>query len=776
MTGSGGEKIEVLTMEDVRDEEEFFCPEPVGVEPREEGAETMAQYLDDYLGDIKDVSVGTLLKGHVIKITPNEVYVDINHKTEGVVPIGEFEHDEEPPKVGDELEVLVVKMDENDGTIQLSRNKARLLKAWDLAEEAFNGEGIIRAKVVAKVKGGLSADFHGLKAFIPGSLMSLQQEYDLEKYVGKHFDFKIIEFNRKRRNMVLSRKAILEEERKKIVAEILEKLKPGQVVKGVVKNITDYGAFISIEDGQIDGLLHKADMSWSHVRDVNQVLEVGQELEVMILNVDKEHEKISLGLKQLTPDPWNDIEEKLRVGEIVKGKVRNITHFGVFVEVAEGIEGLVHISDMSWTERIKHPSEMCSIDEEIEVKILDINPEERKIALGIKQIYPDPWSTIQYEYQIGEVVTGKVKHLTDFGAFVELKEGVEGLIHISDLSWVGRVKHPSEILSEGQEIEVKILDMNPQEKKISLGFKQVNPDPWELVEDNYPVGSVVHGRITKVTDFGAFVELKDGIEGLIHKKDLSWEKVEDPAEVVSEGQEVDVKVLDIDKRERRISLGLKQMEEDPWCVTMKKYPVGSVVEGRITRLTPFGAFVEIEDGIEGLLHVSDISWTERVEHPQDKLSEGETIKVKILDIDFNDRKISLGLKQLTDDPIGKFLSEHPIGSIVDGVVSSVTEKGALVKVTDDLEILVPPQQYGCPPDQMTINLQVPVKVLEFDRKERKLRGSVRQAREEEERRAYEEYTRHSQREVESSLADILDSETKEKLKQVAAGLGDEKKE
>ena len=756
--------------EDLPEEDEFFSGEPEGLDEAELPEESMDDFRDQYLGDIRSINNGALLDGTIIKISDNEVYVDINHKTEGLVPLSEFVHDEDKPQLGDQLQVLVVKMEENDGSIVLSRNKARMQKAWDLADQAYQKEGVIQARVSAKVKGGLSADYHGLKAFVPGSLMSLQQEYDLEKYIGQRFDFKIIEFNRRRRNMVLSRKAILEKERKRVVSEILKKLEPGMVVDGVVKNITDYGAFVSIEDGQIDGLLHKADMSWAHVRDINKFVQVGEAVTVKVLNVDRDHEKISLGIKQLAKDPWLTIDEKLRVGEVVKGSVKNITHFGAFVEVADGIEGLVHISDMSWTERIRHPKEVCTIDEEVDVKVLNIDPDERKIALGMKQVHPDPWSLVREEYQIGEVVTGTVKNLADFGAFIELKEGVEGLIHISDLSWVGRVKHPSDILSAGSEVEVKILDMDPDNKKISLGLKQVNPDPWELAEDNYIPGTIVRGKVKKLTDFGAFIELKDGIEGLVHISDFSWtERVENPGDYIVEGQDVDVKVLEVNRTERRISLGLKQMGEEPWIDVTNNYPIGTTLEGKVTKLTNFGAFVEIDKGVEGLLHVSDFSWTERVNHPSEKVTEGDVVRVKVLDINYKDRKISLGIKQLDNDPLGDFLSKHPVNSVTEGEVSSITDFGAFVKLEGGIEGLVHSSQVandrGRPEDHLSVGQKVKVKVLDVDRKERRIRLSIKQAKEDAERKAYEHYTKSVSDSAEVSIGDVLGSELKNALKE-----------
>ena len=760
----------MLNPEDLPMEDEYYSGEPDDLDESELVSESMDDFKDEYLADIKSINSAALLSGSILKITDSEVYVDFKHKTEGVVPLSEFTYDKEPPINGDPIEVVVVKYDENDGSILLSRNKARLLKAWDLADEAFQEGGIVEARVSAKVKGGLQADYHGLKAFIPGSLMSLQQEYDLEKYINKRYEFRIIEFNRRRRNMVLSRKAILEVERKAVVSEILQKLESGKVVPGVVKNITDYGAFVSIEDGQIDGLLHKADMSWAHVRDMSKFVNVGDELTVKILNVDKTNEKISLGVKQLTGDPWLSIDQHLRVGEIVKGRVRNITHFGAFVEVTDGIEGLVHISDMSWTERIRHPKELCDIQDELEVRVLSIDPDERKIALGMKQVHPDPWSLVREEYQIGEVVTGHVKNLADFGAFIELKEGVEGLIHISDLSWVGRVKHPSDVLTIEAEVEVKILDMDPDNKKISLGLKQVNPDPWELAEDNYIAGTIVRGKVKKLTDFGAFIELKDGIEGLVHISDFSWtERVENPSDYIAEGSEIDIKILEVNKEERRISLGLKQMADEPWSEVAGNLPIGTVTEGVVNKLTNFGAFIEIGKGVEGLLHVSDFSWTERINHPSEKLSEGDTVKVKVLGVDPKERKLSLGIKQLDNDPVSDFLLKHPVDSRVDGEVVEIVENGAMVKIDEDIIGFVHVSQLskdrGKPEELASVGQKVLVKVLDFDKKERRIKLSIRQATEDAERQSYEKYSKSVKDASDVSIGDMLGSDLKAALQE-----------
>ena len=765
-------KMEFTPIADIPEEpEDFFAMEYT--EEENEITESMADYMED-LDEIPSLNSGTLAVGHIIKFNNHDVDVDIAHKTEGVIPRGEF--DPEELKLGAKVEALVVKQNEDDGSILLSKKKARVIRAWDEADKAFQGSGLIRAKVVAKVKGGLQANFKGLKGFIPGSLMSLQQEYDLEKYIGETFEFKIIEFNRRRRNMVLSRKAILEIERAKEVAEALKHIEDGEVSKGIVKNITDYGAFVSIMDGKIDGLLHKADMSWGHVRDITSIVNVGDEVEVKILNVDRENEKVSLGLKQLATDPWEVIEQNFRVGEVCKGVVKNITHFGAFVEIASGIEGLVHISDMSWTERVKHPKDLVEIEEEVQVKILNIDPDERKVALGMKQVQPDPWTLVSDNYQTGEVVRGTVKNLTDFGAFVELTDGVEGLIHISDMSWTGRTKHPSEVLNTGDQLEVKILDVDPRAKKISLGLKQVTPDPWEIVDITYPIGSITSGTVRKIQDYGAFIELKDGIQGLLHVSDISWtERVDDPGSHLQEGSEIKVKILDINKVDRKISLGLKQIDNEPWKEVATKYPVGSLQKGEVTRMTKFGAFVELEKGVEGLLHISDFSWTERVEKPEDKLSEGETVELRVLEVNEEDRKISLGLKQVEEDPYTTFLRLNPKGSQCEGEILSINEFGVLVKLPGDLEGLVRHSQVSDEPgkraeDILKVGEKTKVRVMDVNVRDRKIRLSIKQVQQGETRQAYKQFSKKQGRSDAGSIGDALGADV---LAQLKASLGDE---
>jgi small subunit ribosomal protein S1 len=679
--------------------------------------------------------------------------LDIQAKNEGSVPLSEFARDPLPPSLGQEVSVMVVES-KDDSTLLLSKSKAEASRAWELAADAFEAGKTVQAYVINKVKGGLNADCSGLKAFIPGSLMSLHQEYDLEKYVGNDYEFKIIEFNRRRRNMVLSRKEILQEERRKNIEHIFETLKEGDVCEGIVKNVTDYGAFVSIVDGQIDGLLHKADMSWAHVRSVASVLKLGDKIQVKILSIDRDKEKISLGVKQLTDDPWVSIEKRFEVGTMHEGVVKNVTHFGVFVELAEGVEGLVHVSDISWTQRIKHPEELLKIGDEVSCKVLNYEKESRKISLGIKQCEEDPWEQAFDEFEMGQIVSGEVRNLTDFGVFVEIKNGIQGLVHISDLSWSNKITHPKQVVSVGESVKVKIVTMDRENKKISLSIKEVTEDPWTDVSGRFPVGDVVKGKVTGLTNFGAFVEIEENVEGMVHISDFSWsEHYDNASDFLKVDQEIECKILEIEPEVRKISLGIKQLTEEPFLKITREYPIGKVFKGNISNITNFGAFITIGDGVDGLLHVSDISWTEKVDHPSDKYSEGDEVEVKVLAIDNDSRKISLGVKQLSDDPIEKFLTQNPIKAITKASVKEVSGDGSVVlDLGNGVEGHVVPKQA---PKEVEVGTEVNAKVLEFSHRDLKIYLSIKQAERDLERGVLEEHNKSTEVNTSSESKEVL---------------------
>jgi small subunit ribosomal protein S1 len=718
----------------------------------EEIEETMEDYEELWSTNLITAVEGKIYKGTIVRIDAKDVYLDICSKNEGTVPIGEFANDPYPPSLGQEIEVMVTEI-KDDSAMTLSKNKARAAKAWEIAAKAYDDNQVVKARIINKVKGGLNADCNGLKAFIPGSLMSLHQEYDLEKYISQEFDFKIIEFNRRRRNMVLSRKELLLEERRKNIEHIFETLKEGDICEGIVKNITDYGAFISILDGQIDGLLHKADMSWAHVRSVDNLLKLGDKIQVKILSIDRDKEKISLGVKQLSDDPWISIEQKFEIGTIHEGTVKNITHFGVFVELAEGVEGLVHVSDISWTQRIKHPEEVLKIGDTVTTKILSYEKESRKIALGIKQTEEDPWQHIFDKYSEGDVINGSIKNITDFGVFVEIENGIQGLVHISDLSWSNKVTHPKQLVNLDDKITVKVVGLDRENKKIALSLKEVTEDPWNNVQAKFPVGSTAEGTVTGLTNFGAFVEIDENVEGMVHISDFSWnEHFENAADFLKVDQKISCKVLEIEPEVRKISLGIKQLEEEPWIKVTKKFPVGTVFNGKINNITNFGAFIELEGGVDGLLHVSDISWTERIEHPSDKFKIGDEAEVKVLAIEEDSRKISLGLKQLSDDPVEQYFSANPLKSIVKAKVAAVEAEGGMVlQLNDEVQATV---QAKHAVKGVSEGDEVNAKLIEFNTKDLKIYASIKQAEREIERNMCEEYNKNNDKAVETSSTNV----------------------
>lgn len=497
---------------------------------------------------------GTLLKGTIVEITKDHVVVDVGLKSEGLVPIAEFS-DAEEIALGNEIEVLLDRAEDDQGQIVLSREKAERMRQWEHIMQHCEEGSIVRGRVLRKVKGGLMVDI-GMEAFLPGSQIDNKRIKNLDEYLDKTFDFKILKINAERKNVVVSRRELLEAERISKKAELLECIQPNDVRIGVVKNITDFGVFLDL-DG-VDGLLHVTDMTWRRIKHPSEMVQLGQKLEVMILSVDREKGRVALGLKQKESNPWDQIESRYPPGTRVKGKIVNIVPYGAFIEIEPGIEGLIHVSEMSWVKNVTDPSEIVQKGDEVEAVVLSIQKEEGKISLGIKQTEHNPWDDVEKRYAVGNAVKVEIRSLTNYGAFVELEPGVEGLIHISDLSWIKKVSHPSEVLRKGDMVEAVILSVDKESKKITLGVKQLGKNPWESIEKTIPVGSVVRGKVTKITAFGAFVELESGIEGLVHVTELSdktFGKVED---VVSKGDEVVAKVIKVDPEHKKIALSIKE--------------------------------------------------------------------------------------------------------------------------------------------------------------------------------------------------------------------------
>jgi small subunit ribosomal protein S1 len=508
------------------------------------------------------IEEGKVVSGTVIQLTKDYAVVDIGYKSEGQVAISEFVSapgGEPAVKVGDKVEVLVESRENDTGMVVLSKEKADKMRIWDEISAACERDELVEGVIVGRVKGGLSVDI-GVKAFLPGSQVDIRPVRNLDKLIGEKFKFKVIKFNKKRGNIVLSRRVLLEKEREELKKETLKNLKEGAILKGVVKNLTDYGAFIDL--GGIDGLLHVTDMSWGRIGHPSEMFEVGQEVRVVVLKFDPASERVSLGLKQIQEDPWHRADEKYPVGTRVKGKVVSLTDYGAFIELEQGVEGLVHVSEMSWTKRVKHPSKLVNVGDQVEAVVLDIDPKAKRISLGMKQIEANPWTLLEDKYPIGSVIRGEVRNVTDFGIFVGVEEGIDGLVHVSDISWTERIKHPGEKFKKGDVVEAAVLNIDVENERFSLGIKQIQPDPWTTLSERHPVGSRVKGKVTKVTDFGAFVEIEPGIEGLVHVSEMKDERVENPRDVVQEGQEVDVKVIDMDLQERKIALSIKALNRD----------------------------------------------------------------------------------------------------------------------------------------------------------------------------------------------------------------------
>ena len=518
-------------------------------------AEVMMQLYEQSLQDLAE---GEVVYGTILEVREGDVIVDIGYKSEGIVNIDEFRDamGELSIEAGDEVEVLLVRREDIHGNVIVSRDKAEKMKVWNRIEDAYRDESTITGIVSDRVKGGLSVDI-GVRAFLPGSQVDLRPVRNLEGLRGEEIEVRVIKVNKRRANVVVSRKAVLEAGRAEEKKETVKKLIAGNVMKGVVKNITDYGCFTDL--GGIDGLLHITDMSWGRIAHPTEMFNIGDEIEVIILNFDPERERVSLGYKQLSQDPWIGVTEKYPVGARMQGRVVSLTDYGAFVELEEGVEGLVHISEMTWKKRIKHPSKLVQINDPVDVAILDVDENSRRISLGMKQTEQNPWRLIAEKYHEGQVIQGRVRNLTDFGAFVEIEDGIDGLIHISDMSWTKRVEHPSEVLQKGQEVEVAVLNVDVERQRLSLGLKQLKPNVWDQFVEKHRTGDLIEGKVTKLTNFGAFIELAEGLEGLLHVSEIGDRHVNDPADELKVGDDLEVRILKIEIDSRKIALSLRDL-------------------------------------------------------------------------------------------------------------------------------------------------------------------------------------------------------------------------
>ncbi len=511
-------------------------------------------FADLYRSTQKDIQEDKIVKGKVVGLTDKEVLVDIGYKSEGIVPREEFAYPDEI-EIGQEIDVYLESIENEEGMVVLSKAKADKMLGWEKTISSYKEGDEVEGRVVRKVKGGLMVDI-GMEAFLPASQIDIKplKDLNLDDYYGKHIRIKILKINPERKNIVVSRRELLESSRKVDRDKLLGEIEEGQTRQGIVKNITDFGVFIDLNG--LDGLLHITDMTWGRINHPSEMVELGDEIEVIILKFDREKERVSLGLKQKTQNPWQGIVERYPVGKRAEGKVVNIMPYGAFVEVEAGVEGLIHISEMSWTKKISHPSEMLSVGDKVQVVVLEIDPEHKKLSLGMKQIESNPWDTVNEKYSIGSKIKGKVRSITNYGVFVELEAGIDGLVHISDISWTKKFNHPSDLFKEGQEIDAVILDVDSDNKKMSLGMKQLEQDPWDKISERYTTGDIVKGVVTKTKTFGVFVRIEDGIEGLIHVSQLSKKPVENAENYFPEGHEVEAMIVKIDREERKLSLTL----------------------------------------------------------------------------------------------------------------------------------------------------------------------------------------------------------------------------
>jgi small subunit ribosomal protein S1 len=549
--------------------------EPAGAsedddEPRGGDAFDFGAMLDQYEQEQAAFQEGSVVRGTVVGINDRSVVIDFGFKSEGIVPIEEFqENGELTVKRGDEVEVLVKHMESQEGVPVLSRADAVRMRSWDLLEEAYREGRPVKGRVIERVKGGLRVDVDGVAAFLPGSQVDVRPIRNLESLRNQEIEARVIKLNRKRSNVVLSRKAILDDENQSKKGETLSHLEEGIIVEGQIKNLTDYGAFVDL--GGIDGLLHVTDMSWGRLQNPGEMFRVGDHVQVKVLKFDRDKERVSLGYKQLLPDPWESVQERFVIGSKLQGKIASVTDYGAFIELEPGVEGLVHVSEMTWSKRMKHPSKLVNPGETVDVEVLGVDPRARRISLGMKQTQPNPWETLHQRYHIGDRVRGRVRNLTDFGAFVEVEDGVDGLVHVSDISWNKRIKHPGEALKKGQEIEAVITNIDTENRRLSLSIKDMEPSAWDKFINEHKPGDIVMGKITRFANFGAFVELAEGLEGLCHVSELSDDRVERPEDAAQVGQEMQFRILRIEQESKKIGLSHRAVSSDEPVVDVKTY-------------------------------------------------------------------------------------------------------------------------------------------------------------------------------------------------------------
>lgn len=633
--------------------------------------EEMNEMINESLEKFKKIKRGDIIKGQIMKVDEDGYLVDIQYKMEGHLPKTEkslFSEEEETInhtlEIGDEVYLYVVNVDEKNGNVTLSREMAKYFQLWEKLNELYRKKEKINAEVIEKNSNGLIVNV-GLKGFVPKSQIETKfiKDEDLDKYVGKKLDFVIIKLEKRENKVILSHRLIVEKERKVMHKKTLADLTTGQEKEGIVTNITKFGAFVDI--GGVEGLLHISEITWRDMEDATKLLKVGDKIKVKIIEYNKENKRISLSIKQFSPDPWENIKEKYSIGDEVEGKVIKIKDFGAFIEIEEGLNGLLHISEMAWA-YVKNPSELISEGEVLKLRILEMEPEKRKISLGLKQLLPNPWEDVKKKYPIGSVVEGKITQVTSYGANVELEAGVSGVVHLSEIDWE-YVERPSAILKKYMVLPLKVIKIDEDAHLIFLSRKQTLPNPWEDIDKFCKIDSIVKGKVIRVRDFGAFVKLEKGIEGFVPVSEIDWERIKHPSEKLKKDKEYEFKVIKIDKEKYQLTLSMKRLLPDPWVETKKKYAVGTLVEGKVVNLTDFGAFVNLEENIDGLVPLSEISH-KKIDNPESVLSVGEEVTALVIKLDSRRKKISLSIKRAEKEEQKRFMKEYNKKQNVDKIL------------------------------------------------------------------------------------------------------------
>jgi len=633
--------------------------------------EEMNEMISQSLEKFKKIKRGDIIKGQIMKADEDGYLVDMQHKMDGHLPKTEtslFSEKEETIthtlEIGDEIYLYVVNVDEKNGNVILSKEKAKYFQLWEKLNEIYRKKEKINAEVIEKNSNGLIVNI-GLKGFVPKSQIETKfiKDEDLDKYIGKKLDFFIIKLDKNENKVILSHRLIIEKERKAMHKKTLADLTVGQEKDGIVTNITNFGAFVDI--GGVEGLLHVSEITWRDMKDATILLKVGDKIKVKIIEYNKEKEKISLSIKQFSPDPWENIREKYSIGDEVEGKVIKIKDFGAFIEIEEGLNGLLHISEMAWT-YVKNPSELVSEGEVLKLRILEIEPGKRKISLGLKQLLPNPWEDVKKKYAIGSVVEGKITQVTSYGANVELETGVSGVIHLSEIDWE-YIERPSAVLKKYMVLPLKVIRIDEDAHLLFLSRKQTLPNPWEDIDKFYKIDTVVKGRVIRLRDFGAFIKLDQGIEGFVPISEIDWDRIRHPSDKLKKDKEYEFKVIKIDKEKSQLTLSQKRLLPDPWLETKRKYAVGTLVEGKVVNLTDFGAFVNLEENIDGLVPLSEISH-KKIDNPKSVLSVGEEVTALVIKLDSRRKKISLSIRRAEKEEQKRFMKDYNKKQSVDKIL------------------------------------------------------------------------------------------------------------